>query len=299
MSTPSQAPAEVRELAASSPPTLDFAALARRRRALLILLTALLTLWTVWATAILPHLEPLQGGAQTLRSVGVRVLLWIVPCGLYARSQGLRMTLWPWYLQLPPSPRHWLLAALTIAAAGVAVSLDVARKLGLTPLGVWALLAQGETVAVPIPEFFEELVFRGIILTELLIVIPTQPVRSLLSVPPLKPRSSLAPESLAPESRPPQSLPAPSFPLPGSAEALDADRKRFWLANLTASLVFTGLHWPWWIFTQGFSPQFFMKTGGVFLISLVLGMLFVRSRSLWPAVALHWLNNCLSALASS
>jgi membrane protease YdiL (CAAX protease family) len=237
--------------------------LAQRRRALLVLLAALLGLWTVWATAILPHLTPLEGPLQTVRSVGIRILLWIVPCAIYARSQGLRMTLIPWYFQLPPSAKHWALAIGTTLAAGVAVSFDVARKLGVTPWEVWVLFGQRLTPTLPIPEFFEELVFRGILLSELLCVIPAR-----------KPALTA-----------------------GDPHAPVTDRSRFWLANLAASLVFTGLHWPWWIYSEGFTEAFLLKTGGVFLISLVLGMLFVRSRSLWPAVALHWLNNALSSLA--
>lgn len=240
--------------------------LAARRRALLLLVAALLGLWTIWATAILPRLDPLEGPLQVVRSVGVRIVLWIVPCAIYARSQGLKLTLWPWYFQLPPSPRHWLLALVTTLAAGVAVSLDVARKLSLSPWAVWQLLGQGQTIGVPIAEFFEELVFRGIVLTEFLAILP---VRGQLG--------SMAPYVDAPAD----------------------DRSRFWLANLATSMLFTGLHWPWWIYTEGFGLTFLFKTGGVFLISLVLGMLFVRSRSLWPPVVLHWLNNALSGLASS
>ncbi|HEX2730788.1 MAG TPA: CPBP family intramembrane glutamic endopeptidase [Polyangiaceae bacterium] len=238
-------------------------ALARRRRALLLLIAALLTLWTLWATVVLPSLPPLEGWRQIVRSITVRVALWIVPCSIYARSVGLKMTLLPWYFGLPPTARHWLVSIGTTLAAGIAVSFDVARKLALPPAAVWAMLLHAEP-SVPIPEFFEELVFRGILLNELLAVLPS---RSL-------PRNGL-----------------------DSVMLLPSERSRFWWANLATSLVFMGLHWPWWIYTDGISAVFLMKSGGVFLISLVLGMLFVRSRSLWPCVALHWLNNALSSLA--
>ncbi len=86
--------------------------------------------------------------------------------------------------------------------------------------------------------------------------------------------------------------------LSGAAKPLPLrDRiQRAWLANLGASLVFVGMHWPWWIFTEGLATLP-MRSLPVFLLSLVLGVVFARGRSLWPCVWLHWLNNSLSQLA--
>jgi membrane protease YdiL (CAAX protease family) len=135
------------------------------------------------------------------------------------------------------------------------VSLDVARKLALPPSVVFGLAV--ERLAFPTGELFEELVFRGVLLSEFLAL-------------------------WCPEGR--SELSAASL------------RIRAWLANVAASVVFVGLHWPYWIYTQGIGEQLLVNTAGVFLISLVLGMVFISSRSLWPCVLLHWINNTLSGL---
>lgn len=75
--------------------------------------------------------------------------------------------------------------------------------------------------------------------------------------------------------------------------------KRAWFANLGASLVFVGMHWPWWIYVEGLSFGIFVKSLPVFLLSLVLGVVFTRGRSLWPCVLLHWLNNSLAGLVGT
>jgi membrane protease YdiL (CAAX protease family) len=232
--------------------------LADRRRALLILVGVLLSAWTLWATVLLPALPPVEQPLQTLRSIAVRIAFWVLPCLLYARALRLPLTWKPWYFRLPPSPRHYALGLATTLAAGLAVSLDVARKLGVTPWAVWERLLTGETFAPPIGEFFEEFVFRGILLSEFLVVFGGAS---------------------------------------GESSPVPSNRARFWLANVAASLVFVGLHWPWWIYTEGFGVLFATRSVGVFLISLVLGMLLIQCRSLWPCVALHWLNNALSGLA--
>lgn len=229
------------------------------QRRLLALIATLLLLWTVWATLVLPRLGPVEGARYILRGIVVRVLLWVVPSAVYLWRQHEHDRFGRLGLGLPPSARNAWLSLFTIAAAGFAVSLDVARKLSATPLHVWRLLFESISLEPPFAEFFEELVFRGVIFAELL---------ALLQV------SSRLHSGVS-------------------------GRARFWLANLAASLVFVGLHWPWWIYTEGFGIPFLTKTGGVLLISLVLGMVFVLGRSLWPCVALHWLNNALSALAAS
>jgi membrane protease YdiL (CAAX protease family) len=234
------------------------ASLPERRRALLILVGVLLAAWTVWATLLLPALPPIEQPLHTLRSIAVRVVFWLMPCYVYARALHLPLTWRPWYFGLPPSPKHYALALATTLAAGLAVSLDVARKLGLAPIAVWERVLTGNTIGPPIGEFFEEFVFRGILLGEFLVVFGAAGI---------------------------------------TANTPPSNRVRFWVANVAASLVFMGLHWPWWIYTDGLGVAFATRSVGVFLISLVLGMLLVQCRSLWPCVALHWLNNALSGLA--
>lgn len=226
-------------------------------RALTVLVLVLFVLWTIWSTLVLPSLPELEGGAREVQAIAVRVALWVVPCAIYLWRQHQRAALASLRLGLPPTGRHWLVAAFVMAVASFAVSVDVARKLSVPTSEVWQRVFAEAQWTFPTAPLFEELIFRGVLLSELL---------SLLAV------EVRAPE--APVSR----------------------RQRAWLANLGASVAFTGLHWPWWIFTEGMAGPFWEKTAGVMLISLVLGMLFIASRSLWPCVLLHWLNNALSGL---
>lgn len=232
----------------------------RRLRALLLLIAVLLGSWTLWSTVVLPRLQPVDGLAYSVRSVGVRLALWVLPCGIYLWSQHRSRALVPLQLGPPPTFRHLLVSFGMILAASLAVSIDVARKLDLSPLQVWVRLVTEFELRFPTAPFFEELTFRGVILSDLVRVL--------------------------------------SAPAGGKGGSEDLPiQPRFWLGNLAASAVFTGLHWPWWVYTNGLAaPIFWQQTAGVFFISLVLGMLFVRSRSLWPCVVLHWVNNELSGL---
>jgi uncharacterized protein len=228
------------------------------RRRLLSLIACLLVLWTAWTTLALPHLAPTEGITHALQGLWIRLALWVLPCSVYLWVQhgSLRWQRLGW---LPSNATQWAFALGTVIAASLAISLDVARKLGVTPGTVWTLLLRGSTFGVPMGEFLEELIFRGVILAELVGLLISEH----------------------------QTRGAPSL------------RAGFWMANLVTSLAFVGLHWPWWIYTEGITLSLLERSGGVFFLSLVLGVLFVRCQSLWPCVALHWLNNALSALAPS
>jgi len=195
---------------------------------------------------------------HTLQSILVRVALWGVPSGVYLWTQYGRDALRPMRLGLPPTAMHWAQGIGISVLASVAVSLAVARKLDVPPVVVWSMVPQSLFRGFPAGELFEELTFRGVVLSQMLAVLGV-----------------------------------------GDFDWGTDQRRRlkFWLANFTASAVFVGLHWPWWIYTHGFVADFWTKSAGVFLISLVLGAVFVRGRSLWPCVALHWMNNALSSLA--
>ncbi len=242
----------------SVPPALRPKRAITRSRGLMFLTASLFLSWTVWSTAILPRLEPVLGAAHAVRAVGIRLLLWVLPSAIYLWWMHGRRALAPLRLNLPPTARHWAASASIITLASLAVSIDVGRKLQLPPLDVWQRLLSTYTFRFPTAPLFEELIFRGVILAELLAL--------------LRAKREAGPMDTA-------------------------TRLRAWLANITASVLFTGLHWPWWIYTKGVGTSFWHNSAGVFLISLVLGMLFVRSRSLWPCVLLHWLNNLLSAMA--
>lgn len=240
------------------PPPLSGPLRLRKQRALLVLIGVLFGSWTIWATLVLPRLGSVEGPEHELRSIAIRLLLWVLPAGVYLWHQHRKRALVPLRLNFPPTPQRWFAVVFISVAASVAVSLDVARKLDV-PLGeVWQRCFASLTWHFPTAPVFEELIFRGVILAELLVVFGAEP------------RADVHPTFL---------------------------RLRAWLANIAATVVFTGLHWPWWIYTHGMTQQFWINTAGVSLISLVLGMLFIHGRSLWPCIVLHWLNNSLSALA--
>ncbi len=228
-----------------------------RVQALLTLLGVLFGGWLCWSTLLLPRLPALHGWAHVLQSIGVRLLLWVVPAAVYLWRTQRPSPLAPLRLSLPRSTHEWSSALVLVALAAYFVSLDVAHKLNVAAPHVWVAALRRAPESFPVAPLFEELIFRGVIFAELL---------SLLGVNRHIRRDDLR------------------------------ARGRVWLANLAQSLVFVGLHWPWWILADGIGASFFQKSGGVFLLSLVLGMVFVRGRSLWPCILLHWMNNLLSSL---
>jgi membrane protease YdiL (CAAX protease family) len=165
-------------------------------------------------------------------------------------------------LGLPPTGRHWVWSFGVTLAATLAISLNVSRELKTHPAAVWQHLIGSYEFEFPATPFFEELVFRGVVFSSLLEI------------------------ALA------TTFAGPSV---DEASAAVSRWKAAWAANLLATVVFVGAHWPYWIYTAGVTTLL-MKSLPVFLLSLVLGMLFARGRSLWPCVILHWVNNELSSL---
>jgi membrane protease YdiL (CAAX protease family) len=75
-----------------------------------------------------------------------------------------------------------------------------------------------------------------------------------------------------------------------------SQRTRFSWANLGTSALFVAVHLPHWLWTRGASAAVAVDAAGLFGVSLVLGFVAHRTRSLWPAVAVHALSNALSAV---
>jgi membrane protease YdiL (CAAX protease family) len=133
---------------------------------------ALLLLWIVWAVRA---------------SVGFRFDLALDPAWRFAWSNGLKLALWAlpaaafgfWLrresatrtLRLgPPALRSLPVALALIAVFLAGVAFDVARKRGVTLAELGAALAQrgGAHFAAGLPSAFaEEVLFRGLVLTEL------------------------------------------------------------------------------------------------------------------------------------
>ena len=72
-------------------------------------------------------------------------------------------------------------------------------------------------------------------------------------------------------------------------------RRNFWAVQLAAASLFMLVHWPYWLETRGFWATL-QSSGPLFMTGLVLGVIFVGTRSVWVCVGLHWLNNELSLL---
>lgn len=69
-----------------------------------------------------------------------------------------------------------------------------------------------------------------------------------------------------------------------------------WKANLLASLLFAGIHLPFWLSHNGVNMGVLANTVGVFIFSLVAGSLYLRTSSLWPPYVAHVINNLVAGL---
>jgi CAAX amino terminal protease family. len=73
-----------------------------------------------------------------------------------------------------------------------------------------------------------------------------------------------------------------------------AEGLKFWLANLLTAVLFTLIHWPFWIWRNGFQGWIIQASAGIFLLAILLGYIVKLTNSLWPAVAVHIANNFLA-----
>lgn len=69
-----------------------------------------------------------------------------------------------------------------------------------------------------------------------------------------------------------------------------------WAANLLTSLLFVGIHLPFWLSHEGFTTAVLSNSIGVFAFSLLAGWLYLSSASIWPPLLAHIANNTLAAL---
>ncbi len=74
----------------------------------------------------------------------------------------------------------------------------------------------------------------------------------------------------------------------------------FWRANLASSSLFTLIHFPGWFALCNFSsPLIVTDVLGILVFGMVFGWIMKRTGSLWPAYALHALNNLLAVAVFS
>lgn len=72
------------------------------------------------------------------------------------------------------------------------------------------------------------------------------------------------------------------------------DRMGFWKANALSSLLFVLVHWPNWLWVNGFKSWILFTSVSIFILSLFLGYLMKLTNSLWPSVLGHTINNFLA-----
>ncbi len=73
------------------------------------------------------------------------------------------------------------------------------------------------------------------------------------------------------------------------------ETNRFWVSNLMQALLFVAVHWPNWLWTDGFQWSLFITSASIMLLALLLGWLTRRTNSIWPAVVVHIANNIIAA----
>lgn len=72
--------------------------------------------------------------------------------------------------------------------------------------------------------------------------------------------------------------------------------RSFLRANLLTSGLFLLIHWPGWLYMQGFHQGLIPLSLTILLVGFILGWLVETTRSLWPPILLHLANNVLSGI---
>jgi membrane protease YdiL (CAAX protease family) len=67
-------------------------------------------------------------------------------------------------------------------------------------------------------------------------------------------------------------------------------------ANLFSSLLFVGVHLPYWLSHKVPVGAMIAHSAGIFAFSLLAGWLFARDKSIWPPTLAHIANNLLATL---
>ena len=75
------------------------------------------------------------------------------------------------------------------------------------------------------------------------------------------------------------------------------DRMPFWKANVIQAILFTAMHWPNWLWVNGFQTWIIVTSISIFILALFLGWLLRRTNSIWPSIVVHIINNFLSSFA--
>ena len=221
---------------------------ANRRLAslhLIVFLVVFFDVWTFRATLFFAVDESIASPtARAAYSNLLKLILWVLPAAAF--GHWLRSTPPAKYLGLSamPSLRNWLLCLAATFIFLLAVTLFTltlggksfsAVSLALLP----TVLGLLQFVISPL---LEELLFRGMVMKELMALLPT------------------------------------------------------YLATLLTSLLFVGIHLPFWLSHGGPTPATLTNAIGVFVFSILACWLYAKSGSIWPPTQAHIANNILSSM---
>lgn len=134
-----------------------------RLRPLTALGVSVLGLWMVWASLL--QLVPTLASPGS--AIGARLLFWVLPCVVYLRHVDGRAWLRPLGLGFPYGLRQVVLSILVFLAIGGLLLLGTARQEGVSVGRLLDVLARQAQPRLTAP-VFEELVFRGVLLSEAL-----------------------------------------------------------------------------------------------------------------------------------
>ncbi len=76
-----------------------------------------------------------------------------------------------------------------------------------------------------------------------------------------------------------------------------SERLPFWEANAIQAILFTAMHWPNWLWVNGFQTWIIVTSVSIFILALFLGWLLRRTNSIWPPIVVHIINNFLTSFA--
>jgi len=189
---------------------------------------------------------------ELLSSVVSRLVLWVIPSGVYLVATRGRDWAQPLGLGFPLGPTQLYRTIILTVMVTWALFAATATRNGLGIFDELHLFSSSAQPRFTAP-LFEELLFRGVILSELL-----------------------------------------NWTHKYSRSAWDL-RARFLAAQFFSAAFFVCIHWPSWWGNLDFGAVV-DRSIPVFAVGAVLGFVFAHTRSIWPCIWLHWLNNELSLM---
>src|SRR5690242_13788845 len=133
---------------------------------LLMLGVVVYVLWAIWALWLRDHF-PAEGGGEVLAGVIARLLFWVLPCSVYLASVWGPRFGYPLGLSFPLGAFQVKRSLVLLIVTSLALFLATATRNGTT---LWVEMTRFAQLAQPrlTAPVFEELVFRGVFLSELL-----------------------------------------------------------------------------------------------------------------------------------